>query len=533
MDISHQDHLFLQIAWKAGTLGLSKAGSKRIKRHTIMAFDVPKLCQLVNNKLSLKSLTTRACLLCGASTIMRQQSNILYDDTIQLYKLLELGFTHPDKRPNIDLEKPFASLQAITIQNELESFFEFTSSHTAPSFSDLFVESIHRSHKRDRDLYDLEESLSSVLHISDITEQQDFVIAPHEPFNEGVYQDMIDFDFSLGDGDMMIDPIMTEKRRDNEKEHTPSTNDVNLSSTSPLLTADSPVHHSPHPSSISHSPASYGRDNDLPRFPPLIPEEEEEGVLESDSIASMSTDLYASILPQHHPSQLVVSPVPPDRPRPRAVKRMMLRRTQDTILPSECYQRPDLLTAQPVITTHHPKDMRYQIRHPSLATLDKIGAGVKHLLFPNRTIDKGYQQVERPRRFDRRRDALGSSPSTASSSFLGGIAAYNIHTPEFQSTHFDLGDDSHMTLIHEAQNEWPLDNAQFDYENHADIDYGYLDFNHQFNLEEEEINRFLENRSEVSKSFSYVLELASKGKIKATQHEPYGPIDIELLTYCV
>ncbi|KAI8375889.1 hypothetical protein BD560DRAFT_433453 [Blakeslea trispora] len=502
MDFSNQDHSFLQIAWKAGTLGISQRGTKRIAKSTIMAFDVPKLCQFVNHTLSFKSLCTRACLLYGASNIMRQQSNILYEDTIQLYKRLEFVFTHPDKKPDIDLSRPFVSAQTITLQHELDTLFEFSKSQAAPSFSDLFEQP--RSRKRDRDLYELEQDLSSLL-ITNLSEQ---LINTDEQ--------VIDFDFNLEDDLLQsyIRPIAIENQRDNQEEITPFENDNGAMT--PLLSAGSPIHSS----ILSHSSASYG-----PHIPPLIQEEE---------MASINTDLYDALLPDH-PDQFSLSPVPPDLPRPRAVKRMMMRRAQDTILPSDCYQHPPLRSL-PSFTTNH--FIKHSLQTPSIITGVEPGSILSWVLFPHHQKTQEYPlRVERSRRFDRRRDALGSSPSSSSSSFLGGLSysqtgalsiqsTSDIHTPEFHA-HFDLGDESHMTLIREHENEWQFNEAPWTDEDMT-IDYGFLDFNQPFHLEEE-LNQLIANRSEVSKYFSHVLELASKGKIRAIQTEPYGPIEIELL----
>ncbi|RCI02974.1 hypothetical protein CU098_012273, partial [Rhizopus stolonifer] len=333
-----------------------------LKKNIIVSFNVPKLCQLVSNEQCIISLGAKACLLYGASTIMRQQSNILYEDTVQLCKKLKTGLTRPEVKPDINLEKLFASESAITLLEERDDLLVFKSSINAPSFSDLFDGHNAYSSQQDHNLHQFETDLSPLLRLSsmhidesnsglfqmlrDSTIEQPVMFPLQAMIN--LRDEMVDFGFDMDDHDPMqviynhdegqdFTEALEENNENNKQGFRLSTEaydtifDLPHASRDPLLTksvtAHSPLNKatlSPHHS--SHSPATSGRNRNpsVSSPPPLIREEDEE------SIASMNTELYASLVPEDHPDRIFVSPISPTLHRPRAVKRMMLSRAQDT-----------------------------------------------------------------------------------------------------------------------------------------------------------------------------------------------------------
>lgn len=73
-------------------------------------------------------------------------------------------------------------------------------------------------------------------------------------------------------------------------------------------------------------------------LPPLIAEEDEYDT----SFSSINTDMYSNIVEET--DNIVVSPIPPELPRPRIVRRMMLEQERDTMIPWSTYTNTERIT---------------------------------------------------------------------------------------------------------------------------------------------------------------------------------------------
>lgn len=95
-------------------------------------------------------------------------------------------------------------------------------------------------------------------------------------------------------------------------------------------------------------------------LPPLIAEEDEYDT----SFSSINTDMYSNIVQD----EIIVSPIPPDPPRPRIVQRMMLDRERDTMIPWSNYTNTDRITRKSIHqeNTHEIKAKRRKLMQKEL-----------------------------------------------------------------------------------------------------------------------------------------------------------------------
>ncbi|KAI7907422.1 uncharacterized protein BX663DRAFT_557962 [Cokeromyces recurvatus] len=534
---------YLKIAWNAATVGLHPTRIKRrINRNTILSFDIPKSCNLIDYEYQQPMLLqTKACLLYGISKIMRQKTCILYEDSVLLCNKLKFGLTDPLKTANIDMEKPIANLNTLTLLQQNDDLIEFQTSKDAPLFSNLFADNRTRLSERDKGLNEIDESICSILkfmshsssfNLPTIDSQQGVyynyqclslqqqnpshmleTTASHFEQESNLQENNILFDNDLietgVDDDQHQDFTIDEDRLLNFKKNEDSSvfdlpyhSDINTTSKVYYPSANS---YSPFTTSIKASssgrisignhPVSSGNSH-----PPSL-------ILEEGSLDSPSTEMYPDIVPDD--SSIAVSEISSTVHHPRCVRRMMMNTAEDTILPfSHYYQTGKVIRKNENLQIMSKKEsideIRDSLRLPSmrLITSDQVeatnreGALLIHgeyAFFQNKNKYFYFNQqqrhqyhsstefaksVEKSRRFDRRRNTSGSSSSVS-----GGFMNTNNNTNgniSIRSSSVDIPTPEMNNLDLGGDNHSdhiPQNNAHWPFNNQFDGGYDFDDNN--------------------------------------------------------
>lgn len=622
-----EENTHLQIAWNAATVGINPTKIRKglLKRNTIMLYDISKSCELIGmSEREFRSLKIQAQLLCGVTKIMRQKTFFLYEDTLHLCSRLQSAMAvSPARTDHIDTHKNSFSAfnyHSITME-ETDDLLMYQNSNQDVPFADLF----DFSHVGGPDLFDkklYEQDFDSVLLLTntlsidipyieteypqmlltDTIGSADVVSSAQSAsaFQDKELFDDIDLDYGDNDidmGDYVDDGLDFSKELSNYVEQTgvtaaPHTTSEEVFEFPNTLHVEKTISNSSGEASSKSSPRTSpsirpigggpmrGYNTIKQTLPPLIAEEDEYDT----SFSSINTDMYSNIVEET--DNIVVSPIPPELPRPRIVRRMMLEQERDTMIPWSTYTNTERITRRNTdeqsaqqSNSKRRKLIEKELRFPSIAldingresTLsimedEKYRFYFSHQYFKERNTGIEFprnQQIELSRHDHRQYSSSGSNSGSAvhirsSSDVTGSVDMHN----------FDLSDvdmkDAEIRRFPESTFASGFNDGQFDYDN-DDIDYGYFDFDdgfrnaldssvinstlHREQDEERRRNEFLQelyackqhsqnsninlsdifqfkNRYENARSFHYLLELASNNKVIPYQNEPFGVIEI-------